>query len=113
MLLKEGVANGTRLLSEDAIRQMTTVQSKDLYPNQNVGYGQGWEIQRNPGDVLPPGSFFHRGARSTKMWVDPTDELAMVLLTERMDMPGQDQENMYNAFLKAAVQKYGRGGGQN
>ena len=54
------------------------------------------------------GSFGHRGARRTVMWVDPTNGLAIVLLVERFDMNGEEQKVMYESVMKAAIAKYGR-----
>lgn len=54
------------------------------------------------------GSFGHRGARRTAMWVDPKKQLAMVILVERFDMTGAEQKEFYGSFMKAAIEKYGK-----
>jgi len=53
------------------------------------------------------GSFGHRGARRTAMWIDPKNGLAMVILVERFDMPGDEQKVMFGGFMKAAVEIFG------
>jgi hypothetical protein len=42
------------------------------------------------------------------MWIDPTNGLAMVILVERFDMPGDQQKVMYGGFMKAAVAAFGK-----
>ena len=106
MLLNGGTWDGKRYLSANAIKQMTSVQTGNITPNPN--YGQGWEIKPDPNGVPGANTFAHTGARRTRMWVDPTNQLVMILLMERMDLPHQDQDNLYNAFLKGAIQKYGK-----
>jgi hypothetical protein len=36
------------------------------------------------------------------------DAVAMVILVERSDMPGDQQKVMYGSFMKAAIEKYGK-----
>jgi CubicO group peptidase (beta-lactamase class C family) len=69
--------------------------------NFQYGYDEGPSI----------GSFGHRGARRPVMWVDPKNQLVMMLLVERFDMPGDGQKVLYGSFLKAAVEKYGKAHG--
>ena len=71
-------------------------------------YGVGWSIKLTDEEDPSPGSFGHRGARRTGMWIDPKNELAMVILVERFDMPGDKQKVMYGSFMKAAIEKYGQ-----
>ena len=41
------------------------------------------------------------------MWIDPKNSLAIVMLVERFDMPGDQQKVMYGHFMKTAVRNYG------
>ena len=42
------------------------------------------------------------------MWIDPKNELAMIVLVERFDMTGDEQKQLYGTFMHAAVEKYGK-----
>jgi len=106
MILNGGVCNGKRYLSENAIRQMTTDYAGHLYPNHDSGYGQGWHLKLTSKDYPSAGSFGHRGAAGTHMWIDPKTQLVMVLLMQQGE--NKNEEAMYQAFLKAAIQKYGK-----
>ena len=108
MLLRGGELDGKRYLSENAVREMSAVQTGDVKFSPQEGYGVGWSVKTHEDEGLSAGSYGHRGARRTAMWIDPQHELAMVILVERFDMPGDQQKIMYGGFLKAAIEKYGR-----
>jgi CubicO group peptidase (beta-lactamase class C family) len=103
MLLGGGVYQGKRYLSEGAIREMTSIHTGDLFPGQLEGYGLGWFVEKRAADGHPSvGSYGHRGARKTVMWIDPAKQIAMVLMLQSFDLPGKDQEAIYGAFINAA-----------
>jgi CubicO group peptidase (beta-lactamase class C family) len=106
MLLNGGVFEGKRYLTQDAIKQLTTSQTEHTTPNPH--YALGWEIKPDAAGVPGAGTFAHTGARRTRMWVDPTNGLVMILLMERMDLPPKDEQRLYPAFLTAAIQKFAR-----
>lgn len=108
MLLRGGELDGKRYLSENSVRVMSTPQLGDVKLSAQESYGIGWSVKLTDEEGLSAGSFGHRGARRTAMWVDPQNGLAMVLLVERFDMTGPEQKEFYSAFMKAAIEKYGR-----
>jgi CubicO group peptidase (beta-lactamase class C family) len=108
MLLNGGALDGRRYLSEKAVQQMTTIQTGDVPVNPQEAYGIGWSVKIRDDEGPSVGSFGHRGARRTAMWVDPKNQLAMVILVERFDMSGDEQKVMYGLFMKAAVAAYGK-----
>jgi CubicO group peptidase (beta-lactamase class C family) len=108
MVLNGGTDHGKRLLSEKAVSQMTSIQTGSVPVSPQEAYGLGWSIKLRDDEGPSVGSFGHRGARRTVMWVDPKNQLVMVLLIEQMDMPGEAQKHLYPAFLKAAIAKYGK-----
>ena len=101
MLLNEGEYNGKRVLSRESVHQMTTNQIKGIGT-----YGFGLNTVDVDGK-LSAGSFNHRGARSTMMWVDKKRQLVMVLLLQNWDLPGEKDRVIYDAFTTAAFEKYG------
>ena len=108
MLLNGGVLDGRRYLSEDAVRQMTSIQTGAIIPAPRDAYGLGWMVTRSPGGYPSVGTFGHRGAASTYMWVDPTHQLVMVLLMQRGDWPKRGQVDIDQAFLRTAIDSYGK-----
>jgi CubicO group peptidase (beta-lactamase class C family) len=110
MLLRGGELDGRRYLSEKAVRTLSASQTGDVKYSPQETYGVGWSIKLTDEEGPAPGSFGHRGACRTAMWIDPKNGLAMVILVERTDMPGDQQKVMYGSFMKAAIEKYGSGG---
>ena len=110
MLLRGGELDGKRYLSESAMHTMTASQTGDVKYSPQETYGVGWSIKLTNEEGPAPGSFGHRGACRTAMWIDPKNGLAMVILVERTDMPGDQQKMMYGSFMKAAIEKYGTAG---
>jgi beta-lactamase family protein len=107
MLLNGGVHHGKRLLSEKAVQTMSSIQTGRMPLSPQEAYGIGWSVKLRDDEGPSAGSYGHRGARRPCMWIDPKNGLAMVLLVERFDMPGDEQKVMYGDFMKAAVAKYG------
>jgi len=107
MLLRGGELDGKRYLSEKAVGALSANQTGDVKVSPQEAYGVGWSVKLNDEEGPAAGSFGHRGARRTAMWIDPKNGLAMVILVERFDMPGDQQKVMYGDFMKTAVQKFG------
>ncbi|MHB1081860.1 MAG: serine hydrolase domain-containing protein [Prosthecobacter sp.] len=107
MLLNGGTLDGKRYLSEQAVKQMSSIQTGDMPVNPSEAYGVGWSVKLKDDEGPSVGSFGHRGARRTAMWIDPKNELAMVILVERFDMTGEEQKIMYGSFMKSAVTHFG------
>jgi len=85
MLLNGGELDGVQILSADAVRAMTTVQTGDLETGFTAGNGWGYGvcIVREPQGVtrmLSPGTYGHGGAYGTQGWIDPAKGLIYVLM---------------------------------
>ncbi len=96
MVLNGGVYAGTRLLSEAAVRQMTSKQTGDAVQD---GYGFGWAV----GD----GAFGHGGAFATEMCIDTTRGLVTVFLVQHAGFPGEGDKSR-ETFKNAAEELFGR-----
>lgn len=108
MILNGGELDGHRIVSSDAVRQMTSVQTGDLQTGFTPGnaWGLGWCIVREPQDVtaaLSPGSFGHGGAYGTQGWVDPVKKRVFVLMIQRADIGNSDGSDLRKEFQNAAV----------
>ncbi len=109
MMLHRGELDGKRILSENAVAQMTRVQTGDLKAGfvPGSGWGLGWGIVREPAGVtaaLSPGTFGHGGAFGTQAWVDPKRDLFVVLLIQRTGLPNSDASPMRQALQEAAAE---------
>ena len=86
LLLGGGVLDDKRILSEQAVAQMTTPY---LCNNGRVLRGLGWDIQS--AFSAPKGSFFsgvsfgHTGYSGSSIWIDPQQDLFVILLTRRVN----------------------------
>jgi uncharacterized protein YbbC (DUF1343 family)/CubicO group peptidase (beta-lactamase class C family) len=73
---------GAPILSPWIVEKMTTPQQP---PNLTNVRGLGWDIDSpfssNRGDLLPVGSFGHTGFTGTSLWIDPTTNTYIILLT--------------------------------
>jgi CubicO group peptidase (beta-lactamase class C family) len=108
MLLNGGEWQSRRYLSAGTVRQMSAIQTGDAPVNPQEGYGVGWFVKKKADEGPAIGSFGHRGARKTVMWIDPEDGLVMVLMVQCWEIRGDQQKELYESFMKAAVEKYGR-----
>ena len=90
MLLNGGIYDGTRILSPLAVEKMTSAATPDLQSNTR---GLGWDIDStfssNRGELLPIGSFGHTGFTGTSLWIDPTTEMFVVFLSNRVHPDGK------------------------
>jgi CubicO group peptidase (beta-lactamase class C family) len=109
LILRGGELDDVRILSADAIREMTIVQTGDLVTGftPGNGWGLGWCVVREPqgvSDALSPGSFGHGGAYGTQAWIDPERKAFYVLLIQRSNLPNSDASDIRAEFQRAAVE---------
>jgi CubicO group peptidase (beta-lactamase class C family) len=108
MMLNNGVRGTTRFLSENAVRTMTSNQIGDLKGAFTPGmcFGLGFAVVREPQGVtamLSPGAYGHGGAFGTQGWLDPTQDLFVVLLIQRTGLSNGDASPMRQALQEVAV----------
>jgi CubicO group peptidase (beta-lactamase class C family) len=105
MLLNGGVLNGKRLLSPKTVAYMTadhvdtSIAPGALYlPGAGFGFGLGFAVRRDAG-VAPvqgtAGEFNWGGAGGTYFWVDPKEDLFVILA-----MQAPKQRAYYRPLLK-------------
>ncbi|HTP66198.1 MAG TPA: serine hydrolase domain-containing protein [Geobacteraceae bacterium] len=86
MILNEGELDGANILSSRTVRQMTAPY---FSRGGNVVRGLGWDISSpfsSPrGHGFSEGSFGHTGYSGSSIWLDPTEDIFVVLLTARID----------------------------
>ena len=96
MVLNEGVWNGKRLLSKDALHQLT---SRQTAPELKESYGLGFAV----------GSDWcgHGGAYATNMEIDRQHGLIFVWMVQHSGFPGNGSRSQA-AFKKAALAAFGQ-----
>lgn len=113
MILSGGqLRRGDRIVSEQAVKEMTQPQTGDLVTGFTPGncWGLGWCIVREPQGVtesLSSGTFGHGGAFGTQGWVDPKTQTIYVLMIQRADLPNSDGSGIRKSFHKAASEALG------
>lgn len=100
MLLGKGTLDGTRILSPDTVRVMSTdeldprITKRFFLPDKgSVGFGLDFAVR-----IAPPrdakenrgtvGEFFWDGAATTLFWVDPVNDLAAVFFVQVIPFDG-------------------------
>ncbi|MGH9483338.1 MAG: exo-beta-N-acetylmuramidase NamZ domain-containing protein, partial [Terriglobales bacterium] len=104
MMLNGGVGeNGRRVLTALSVAKMTTPQSPFNVPDVR---GLGWDLDSpyssNRGEFLPIGSFGHTGFTGTSMWMDPTSNTYVIIMSNAIH-PKQKPELKSILALRSEV----------
>ena len=108
MMLTRGAIGELRLLSEKSVDEMTRIQIGDLSGGftPGVSMGFGWQVTRKPEGVhamMSAGSFGHGGAFGTQGWIDPVQDLFVILLIQRAGLPNADASDLRRDLQQVAV----------
>jgi CubicO group peptidase (beta-lactamase class C family) len=108
MMLNKGIYRGKRILSENAVTQLTTAQTGDIKTGftEGMSWGLGFQVVKDPQGVtemLHPGTFGHGGAYATHSWADPVTQTIYILLVQRQGMPGGDGAAIRKAFQQTVA----------
>jgi CubicO group peptidase (beta-lactamase class C family) len=98
MMLHGGTLDGVRVLQASTIDTFTTVQDS-TFSNRALG----WEVptgRNSAGHVLTTPAFGHTGFTGTSIWIDPTRDLFIILLSNRVD---PTRENHRIAGVRVAL----------
>jgi CubicO group peptidase (beta-lactamase class C family) len=118
MLLNRGELDGERILSPASVALMTanhlaprlmtgefSIGPETIRPG--MGYGYDCAVFTDPleaDEVVGKGTFFWLGAADTWFWIDPTNDLIFVGMTQRMMGPGQpDVEQLSRPLVYQAL----------
>jgi len=86
LILGGGAIDGTRIISKDMVNLMT---SPYACGEGTVIRGLGWDIDSpfsSPkGNLFSKGSFGHTGYSGSSIWIDPRQDLFVILLTTRLN----------------------------
>jgi CubicO group peptidase (beta-lactamase class C family) len=118
MLLNKGELDGVRLLSPASVALMSAnhlpaslmtgeyrIGTETIRPG--MGYGYDCAVFTDPllaDDATGKGTFFWIGAADTWFWIDPTNDLIFIGMTQRMYGPGQpDVERLSRPIVYGAL----------
>ena len=95
---------GGGVLSAPSVEKMTRPEQP---PSAPVLRGFGWDIDSpfssNRGDLLPVGSYGHTGFTGTSMWIDPTTQTYIILLTNAVHPRGKENAIALRSKVATAV----------
>ncbi|MGA8430834.1 MAG: serine hydrolase [Candidatus Sulfotelmatobacter sp.] len=98
------LSGGGGVLSPLSVEKMTSPEQPPAAP---VLRGFGWDIDSpfssNRGDLLPIGSFGHTGFTGTSMWIDPTTNTYIILLTNAVHPRGKGNAIALRSKVATAV----------
>ncbi len=107
-MLARGMRGEKRIVSEASIEAMTRLQTGELACGfvPGMGFGYGWAVVKEPQGVtamLSPGSYGHGGAFGTQGWIDPKQDLFVILLIQRVGMQNADGSDLRRDLQTLAV----------
>jgi CubicO group peptidase (beta-lactamase class C family) len=108
MMLNDGQLGGKRILKPESVKQMTSLQTGDLPAGfrPGNGFGLGWELIAKPQgrtEMHSPGSYGHLGAWGTQCWLDPKQDLFVILLIQRAGLTDAEGSNLLKELQTLAV----------
>jgi CubicO group peptidase (beta-lactamase class C family) len=108
MLASGGVANGRRFISPKTLEYMTSdhlgtaIATTPLYlPGAGYGFGLGFAVRKVTGEapyISPAGEYYWGGAGGTYFWVDPRNNMFVILM-----MQSPKQRVAYRSVLRNMV----------
>tara|TARA_R110002049_G_scaffold27321_2_gene94349 strand:- start:617515 stop:618822 length:1308 start_codon:yes stop_codon:yes gene_type:complete len=114
MLLNDGKLGEVRILKASTVREMTTNQlPESAYPltlngaREGVGFGLGFSVVIEKTDWTQHchlGEYGWGGAASTHYWISPQDDLAVVVLTQKIPFTFQ-LENLVKPLVYDAIEQ--------
>jgi CubicO group peptidase (beta-lactamase class C family) len=98
MLRRKGELDGVRLLGRKTVEYMTTNHLPGDFGDmgmprfggtsfEGIGFGLGFAVMLNPAKACvigSPGEFAWTGAASTAFWIDPQEDMIVILMTQLM-----------------------------
>jgi CubicO group peptidase (beta-lactamase class C family) len=107
-MLNKGSLKRAQILSPESVKAMTTLQTGNLTCGfvPGMGFGFGWAVVKEPQGVtqmLSKGSFGHGGAFGTQAWIDPRQDLFVILLIQRTGLQNSDASELRRELQRLAV----------
>ncbi len=108
LMLLKGSNGPVKILTADSVAEMTKVQTGKLECGftPGMGFGYGWAVVRQPSGVhtmLSAGTYGHGGAFGTQGWVDPQQDLFVILMIQRVGLQNADGSDLRRDLQMVAV----------
>jgi CubicO group peptidase (beta-lactamase class C family) len=104
MILANGDFSGRHVLSERAVAQMTAPYfSRDGQVVRGLGWDRSSPYSSPKGKGFSDISFGHTGYSGSSIWIDPAENLYVVLLTARLEYRNVKEFNQFRSDLSTAV----------
>jgi CubicO group peptidase (beta-lactamase class C family) len=110
MLANGGELDGVRLLGRRSVQMMASVFAPDSLPGRNPGegFGLGVRVVSDPptrNTWLSEGTFGWSGAYNTHFFIDPTEKIVAIFMTQavQLETRGQLRDDFENAVMQAIV----------
>jgi CubicO group peptidase (beta-lactamase class C family) len=117
MLLNRGQLDGKRLLSTRSVEVMSSVFAPDTLPGRLAGEGYGLSVRvvDNPAarnTYLSKGSFGWSGAFNTHFFIDPTERIVALFMTQIVGLTtrGEIRDDFETAVMQSIVGSGGAAG---
>jgi CubicO group peptidase (beta-lactamase class C family) len=108
MLLNGGELNGRRYLAPNTIELMRgdrlRTPSYPFYPGS--GFGLNVAVYTTPEEAMYPvsvGEYFWSGIASTLFWIDPEEELVVVMMTQYLPFASPTYRDLMHRMVHAAI----------
>jgi CubicO group peptidase (beta-lactamase class C family) len=100
MMLNGGQFEGYRFLSPRTVRYMTrdhlgsvSIPKNEQGDPSGIGWGLGFALLNDPvaAEIIgSDGSLFWAGAATTLFWIDPKEDIVVVVMTQHLEAPSVD-----------------------
>ena len=96
MLINDGVYLGKRYLKSDIINKFIVRKNIPKGSDRTIGWDTPTQNGKSSaGDYFSKHTYGHLGFTGTSLWIDPKNEIIVVVLTNRV-FPNRNQSNIYN-----------------
>lgn len=108
-MLNAGRLGSTKIISPESVLTMTKLQTGDLPCGfvPGMGFGYGWAVVKEPQGVtamVSPGTYGHGGAFGTQAWIDPKQDLFVILLIQRVGLANADGSDLRRELQQLAIE---------
>lgn len=106
MLLSNGEYNGKRYLARNTVRLMTMNQIGDLFVGGENKFGFGFSLITDNGSRISPsqsGTYAWGGAFSTSYWVDPKEEMLVLIYRQMWGSHIADTDRAFRPLVYQAI----------
>jgi CubicO group peptidase (beta-lactamase class C family) len=106
MLLNDGALDGVRILSPASVASMTSNHVGSLYLEGALGFGLGFEVVEHvgrAGRLTAAGELSWGSAYYPRYWVDPSNGVVAILMTQLIPAGGLDLSAKYRSLVYQAI----------